>query len=254
MVGRYLDENKREGETATSAGSVQAVLPTFGWGNRLTLFRGLAISMVAGFLFSPWPNGWLAWLPMLLYTTADIADYLDGYLARITNHATALGERLDMEYDGLGMLIVSLLAVWYGQLPWWYLILGFARYLFVFGLWVRARRGLPSYDLPPSVHRRVFAGLPDGVHEFGTLADYAARVCHHCGHHLCYSHRPRLFARLVFGNRSADCAKSTLPTQPAIPLPNQYPLAAAAVPLDAGKLRCGHFPGAASRVATTRLG
>ena len=158
VVGSNLAENRRRGETA--------VLPTFGWGNQLTLLRGLAISMVAGFLFSPWPAGWLAWLPMLLYTAADIADYLDGYLARITNHATRLGERLDMEYDGLGMLIVTLLAVWYGQLPWWYLILGLARYLFVFGLWLRARRGLPSHDLPHSVHRRVFAGFQMGFMSF----------------------------------------------------------------------------------------
>ena len=149
-----LPQNKRVGETA--------VLPTFGWGNRLTLLRGLAISMVAGFLFSPWPMGWLAWLPMLLYTAADIADYLDGYLARITNHATPLGERLDMEYDGLGMLIVSLLAVWYGQLPWWYLSLGLARYLFVFGLWWREKRGLVNQAMSPSVHRRMFAGFQMG--------------------------------------------------------------------------------------------
>jgi CDP-diacylglycerol---glycerol-3-phosphate 3-phosphatidyltransferase len=154
VVWQGLSENKRAGETA--------VLPNFGWGNRLTLLRGLAISMVAGFLFSPWPTGWLAWLPMLLYTVADVADYLDGYLARITNHATRLGERLDMEYDGLGMLIVSLLAVWYGQLPWWYLLLGLARYLFVFGLWWRERRGLSSRELPHSVHRRVFAGFQMG--------------------------------------------------------------------------------------------
>jgi CDP-diacylglycerol--glycerol-3-phosphate 3-phosphatidyltransferase len=99
---------------------------------------------------------------MLLYTTADIADYLDGYLARITNHATALGARLDMEYDGLGMLIVSLLAVWYGQLPWWYLSLGLARYLFVFGLWWREKRGLPVYAMTPSIHRRIFAGFQMG--------------------------------------------------------------------------------------------
>lgn len=154
VVRHYLAENRRVGETA--------VLPTFGWGNRLTLLRGLAISMVAGFLLSPWPTGWLAWLPMLLYTVADVADYLDGYLARITNHETKLGERLDMEYDSLGMLIVTLLAVWYGQLPWWYLLLGLARYLFVLGLWWREKRGLPNRDLPSSVHRRVFAGFQMG--------------------------------------------------------------------------------------------
>ncbi len=149
-----LPQNHQAGKTA--------VLPTLGWGNGLTLMRGLAISLIAGFLFSPWPSGALAWLPMLLYTTADIADYLDGYLARITNHATALGERLDMEFDGLGMLIVSLLAVWYGQLPWWYLSLGLARYLFVFGLWWREKRHLPVYAMTPSVHRRIFAGFQMG--------------------------------------------------------------------------------------------
>ncbi|MCB9421638.1 MAG: CDP-alcohol phosphatidyltransferase family protein [Ardenticatenaceae bacterium] len=149
-----LSQNHRAGETA--------VLSTLGWGNGLTLMRGLFISLIAGFLFSPWPQGALAWLPMLLYTTADIADYLDGYLARITHHATVLGAQLDMEFDGLGMLIVSLLAVWYGQLPWWYLSLGLARYLFVFGLWWREKRHLPVYEMTPSVHRRIFAGFQMG--------------------------------------------------------------------------------------------
>ena len=154
IVWQGLVENHRDGETM--------LLATLGWGNRLTLMRGVAISLVAGFLFSPWPQGALAWLPVLLYTAADIADYFDGFAARVTNHATKLGERLDMEFDGLGMLVVSILAVWYGQLPWWYLILGLARYLFVLGLWWRERRGLPIYEIHPSVHRRIFAGFQMG--------------------------------------------------------------------------------------------
>ncbi|MEJ2748877.1 MAG: hypothetical protein P8183_13385, partial [Anaerolineae bacterium] len=129
-----LPHNHRAGETA--------VLATLGWGNGLTLMRGLAISLIAGFLFSPWPGGALAWLPMLLYTTADVADY--------------------MEFDGLGMLVVSLLAVWYGQLPIWYLSLGLARYLFVLGLWWREKRHLPVHEITPSVHRRIFAGFQMG--------------------------------------------------------------------------------------------
>jgi CDP-diacylglycerol--glycerol-3-phosphate 3-phosphatidyltransferase len=151
VVWRHLPENHRPDETA--------VLPRFGWGNRLTLLRGLMISLVAGFLLSAWPAGWQGWLPALLYTIADVADYLDGYAARITNHATRLGERLDMEFDGLGLVIVTLLAVWYGQLPAWYLPIGLARYFFVFGLWLRQRRSLPLYALPPSKHRRIFAGF-----------------------------------------------------------------------------------------------
>ncbi len=158
IVWRYLPENHREGDTATSTSSV-TVLPTFGWGNRLTIMRGLLMSMMAGFLFIPWPVGWLGWLPAMLYLSADIADFMDGYAARKTNHATLLGARLDMEFDGLGMLLVSLLAVWYEQLPWWYLLIGLARYFFLFGLWLRTKRQLPNDDIPHSWHRRIFAGF-----------------------------------------------------------------------------------------------
>ncbi|MGB5061590.1 MAG: CDP-alcohol phosphatidyltransferase family protein, partial [Candidatus Promineifilaceae bacterium] len=138
LFWRNLPANHRQGETA--------VLPTLGLGNSLTLYRGLATALLTGFILSPWPGGFLAWIPAILYMTADIADYLDGYAARVAHHATRLGEILDMEYDGLSVLIVTLLAVWFGQLPLWYLPLGLARYLFVFGLWLRARRGLPIYD------------------------------------------------------------------------------------------------------------
>lgn len=154
LVWRHLPEHRRKGETA--------VLPRFGWGNRLTLLRGLNISLMAGFLFSPWPSGWLGWLPAIFYTTANIADYLDGYAARKTNHATPLGERLDMEFDSLGTLLVTLLAVWYVQLPWWYLLIGLARYLFVFGLWLRRRLNKPEYPMIFSWHRRIFAGFQMG--------------------------------------------------------------------------------------------
>lgn len=151
VVWRHLPENHRPGETK--------LLPRFGWGNRLTLLRGLMISLVAGFLLSPWPVGWIGWLPAILYTIADVADYLDGYAARITNHTTRLGERLDMEFDSLGLVVVTLLAVWYGQLPLWYLPIGLARYFFVAGLWLRQKWDLPIYAMSHSWHRRIFAGL-----------------------------------------------------------------------------------------------
>ncbi|MEZ4516697.1 MAG: CDP-alcohol phosphatidyltransferase family protein [Chloroflexota bacterium] len=138
------------------------LLPSLGPGNFLTLIRGLCIALIGGFLFGPWPMGALAWIIVLIYTTADVADYFDGYLARRSNHVTQLGSRLDIEFDGLGTLVVILLAISFGQLPWWYLIIGLARYLFVFGLWLRTKRGLPIHDLPPSIHRRIFAGFQMG--------------------------------------------------------------------------------------------
>ncbi len=154
LLWRNLPDNHRAGESA--------LLPTLGAGNTLSLVRGLGIGLLAGFLFGPWPPGALAWVIVLIYTVVDLADYFDGYLARRANHVTPLGGALDIEFDGLGTLVVILLAVSFGQLPVWYLALGLARYLFVFGLWLRRRLGRPIQDIPPSVHRRVFAGLQMG--------------------------------------------------------------------------------------------
>jgi CDP-diacylglycerol--glycerol-3-phosphate 3-phosphatidyltransferase len=151
LLWRGLKDNRLRGGST--------LLPTLGVGNILTMLRGLALGLLAGFLFSPWPPGRLAWMPAMLYTMAIIADYLDGYLARITHRATVLGENLDIEFDALGMLIAISLAVHYAQLPGWYLLLGLSRYLFLLGIWWRKQQGKPVYDLPPSAHRRMVAGF-----------------------------------------------------------------------------------------------
>jgi CDP-diacylglycerol---glycerol-3-phosphate 3-phosphatidyltransferase len=138
------------------------LLPTFGLGNTISIGRGLLLALLAGFLFSPRPPGWLAWLPALLYTVAALADIVDGYAARRTNTTTHLGERLDITLDGQGLLIVIGLAIWYGLLPGWYLLLALARYLWLAALWLRQRWHWPIYELLPSIHRRTLAGLQMG--------------------------------------------------------------------------------------------
>ncbi len=149
-----LPRNHRQGETN--------ILSSLGWGNRLTLLRGLLIAGLIGFLALPPPPGWLAWLPGIFYTLAIAADFFDGYLARITRHATRLGEILDMSFDGLGILAAIILAVSYGRLPAWYLLVAFARYAFILGLWLRSRLGKQDHELPPSVRRRALAGFQMG--------------------------------------------------------------------------------------------
>ncbi len=139
------------------------VLPTLGPGNQITVFRGLLLGLLAGFVFSPWPQGGIAWLIAGIYTLASLADGFDGYAARRSNQTTRLGQLLDMELDGLGVAIVSLLAVGYGQLPAWFLLVGFARYLFVGGLWWRERIGATNYAMPGSIHRRILAGMLMGM-------------------------------------------------------------------------------------------
>lgn len=140
-----------------------SLFPTLGLGNQLSLFRALVIGLLAGFLLMPKPQEALLWVIALLYTAASIVDGIDGYVARRAGQVTILGQRLDMEFDGLGIAVISLLAVWYSQLPPWFLSVGFARYLFVLGIWWRRRTGRQVYEIPDSAHRRVMAGMLMGM-------------------------------------------------------------------------------------------
>ena len=151
---RSLPKNHRAGE--------EEVLPRFGPGNALSLARGTLIALLAGFLLLPaLPGGW-AWLPFALYILSDISDFLDGLAARVSNMVTRLGERLDMNNDSLGVLVVTLLAFQYGRVPWWYLPFGFARFIYLFALRRHVKRGLPVFPLRPSHMRRWFAGVQMG--------------------------------------------------------------------------------------------
>lgn len=149
-----LPQNRRSGD--------YGLWRWLGAGNTLTLLRGLLVGMLAGFLLAPQPGGWLAWAPALLYGLERAIDFCDGLVARLTRSETRLGAILDMEFDGLGILVAVALAVQFGKLPAWYLVLGVSRPLFVLGLWLRQRAGKPVYDLPPSDNRRIIAGLQTG--------------------------------------------------------------------------------------------
>ena len=152
LLRRNLLQNHRPGDDSLLAG--------LGPANTITLTRGLAIAALAGFLAAPLPmTGALAWAPAILYAAAVLPDFLDGAVARVTNRVTVLGGILDMEYDCLAMLAVSLLAVRLGKTPWWYVSVGLARYVFVAGIWWRERHHLPIYDLTPSNTRRLAAGF-----------------------------------------------------------------------------------------------
>ncbi len=153
-VWHNLGLNHRMGE--------RGLLPSIGVGSMTTFLRGLLLAFLVGFLFSPAPDGSLGWAPALAYLSATLLDYLDGYLARAKNQVTPLGGLLDMRLDGLGVLAAAAIAVQYGRVPIWYLIIGFSRYLFLFGIWLRKRTGRTVFSLSPSVRRRAFAGAQMG--------------------------------------------------------------------------------------------
>jgi CDP-diacylglycerol--glycerol-3-phosphate 3-phosphatidyltransferase len=158
----YVLQTLWSGLPANSRTGELLLLPDLGAGNLLTLLRGVFIAFLGGFLLLPVPQGWFAWAPAVLYTAAAAADYLDGYLARVTRHATRLGELLDMNFDGIGVFVGASLAIQYGKVPAWYLVIALARYIFLAGVWIRKRQGKPVFELPPSVSRRAFAGVQMG--------------------------------------------------------------------------------------------
>jgi CDP-diacylglycerol--glycerol-3-phosphate 3-phosphatidyltransferase len=160
ILWRRLEFNSRPGE--------DYLLPELGPGNLLTILRGIILALLIGFLFLPWPQGWLAWVPGLLYTIVAVADLFDGYLARKFDLQTRLGENLDLTLDGLGILVASVMLVQYGQVAAWYLLVGLARYLFMAGIWLREKMGLPVYELSSNSTRRPFAGAQMGFAVVGS--------------------------------------------------------------------------------------
>jgi CDP-diacylglycerol--glycerol-3-phosphate 3-phosphatidyltransferase len=125
----------------------------------LTALRGLLVSLVGGFLLVR-PAGVVCWLPAVLYAAAAVADHFDGTIARRLGEETPLGAHFDEAMDALGLLVAPAVAVSWGRLPPWYLLLGAAYYIYRAGLWLRRRLGLPLY-LGRVTRRpltRVFAG------------------------------------------------------------------------------------------------
>jgi CDP-diacylglycerol--glycerol-3-phosphate 3-phosphatidyltransferase len=131
-----------------------------GAATHLTLLRGLLVSLAAGFAPVP-PVGAVRWLPALLYAAAAVSDRLDGIIARRLGQTTALGARLDEAMDALGLLAASIVAVSWGRLPPWYLLVGATYYLYRSAIWLRRRLELPVHleRLKRRQLTRIFAGL-----------------------------------------------------------------------------------------------
>lgn len=125
----------------------------------VTLSRGGAVAVLAGFVLVPSPPAAAAWVPATLFALAAGLDAVDGFVARSTDSTTALGARLDVAMDGLVVLVGSLVAVAGGAAPLAFLAVGAARYLFVLGTWWRERRGRPVLELPPNWFRRPLGAL-----------------------------------------------------------------------------------------------
>lgn len=137
--------------------------PDLGWANRITLIRAGLLGGVLGLIFLFPLKESTGWLAGVLYALVAILDFVDGWLARITRRTSQLGERLDMHWDSLGVLTVSVLLVRMGQVPLPFILVGLARFLYVFAIQRRERRHLPLAPLPHNPYRRFMAGIQMGL-------------------------------------------------------------------------------------------
>lgn len=136
IVAKSLHENRADESAPIDL--------TFGAANWLSLLRGVLNSLLAGFILSPFPDAF-AWLPAILWTISALIDIFDGIVARVTNRPTQLGAMLDLKFDTAAVLIITVLLVWWRQLPVWSIVVGLAGPLFTAGRAWRTRRGLPVF-------------------------------------------------------------------------------------------------------------
>ncbi|MFO7806138.1 MAG: CDP-diacylglycerol--glycerol-3-phosphate 3-phosphatidyltransferase [Paracoccaceae bacterium] len=86
--------------------------------NLLTILRLLAAPGVA-IMFLYFNRPWADWFALILFVTAAITDFLDGYLARAWKQESKLGAMLDPIADK-AMVIIALLVItgFSGMNPW----------------------------------------------------------------------------------------------------------------------------------------
>ena len=107
-----------------------STIAVMGMANRITLVRGVLIGWIAAFSASTGSHEQMLWVAGVA-SLALVMDGLDGLVARATQGESAYGAQLDMEYDAMLMVILSWLAVQWGQAGAWVLFCGLARYVWI---------------------------------------------------------------------------------------------------------------------------
>jgi len=120
----------------------------------VTLARGTLAVGVAALAIDSFAHDTPVALVVTLAAVALALDFVDGWLARRTGTATALGARLDGEVDAFLILALSVYVA--PICGWWVLAIGAARYLFLAGEWLLPWMRAP---LPPRRWRKVVAAI-----------------------------------------------------------------------------------------------
>jgi CDP-diacylglycerol--glycerol-3-phosphate 3-phosphatidyltransferase len=100
--------------------------------NLITISRMLLIPVYLGFL--AFENRHNSFWAAIVFSAAAASDWIDGWLARISNKITTLGKFLDPLADKLIVLSGLIMLIRLGRVPTWVVVLILARELLISGL------------------------------------------------------------------------------------------------------------------------
>src|SRR4051794_37974793 len=141
-----------------------------GAASRVTLARATLAVGVAALVADSFTRDTPVALLVALAALALVLDAVDGWVARRTDTATALGARLDGEVDAFLILALSVYVA--PVLGVWVVAIGAARYLFLAGEWLAPWMRAP---LPPRRWRKAVAAL-EGIVVTVAAADVLPRA------------------------------------------------------------------------------
>lgn len=151
-----LSEN---GAIDRERGTVVQIRPDLGIANTLTMMRSYAVSVLFAIALVPVHSELLIWAPFLLYTASITIDFFDGFIARVTDRSSKLGETLEHEFDSIGLISATLVVAARGTLSWWFMVPALYRYIFMYAYWRRVSQGLTVTEPDNGGAGRVIAGL-----------------------------------------------------------------------------------------------
>jgi phosphatidylglycerophosphate synthase len=153
-----------------------AILSHLGAANIITLLRGVIAVALLFFVGVPRPPGWLGWIPGLTFFLLALTDSLDGFVARRNKQSTKLGQKLDLTFDSVAILVAILLAISYGQVRTWFVFVGLAPFVFQMLIWLRRRLKQPVTPLSPSLFRAILGGVLFGFLCFALAPIFPSHV------------------------------------------------------------------------------
>ena len=131
-------------------GNDSALTGPAAFGQWLVMASGLFYALLAGFLLVTQPIAGLGWLPVLLALLGAGALFGAGMTKGAQQDESSPLGMLFAEFRALGTLVVTALAVHYGKIDAWFMLIGAMDYLILFTRGWQERRGGKVHLFAPS--------------------------------------------------------------------------------------------------------